>query len=278
MRDYGVFPCLVLCLAAMSAPAAARDRVEVPAGHVTLADPMIAQLELKLTDGSLLKGKFTADHDALPIRTDFGDIAVSWKTVRGFTVSDDRETILVEFINADRITGHIRSGSIPVEGVLGVVNVPWSVVQSAQVHLVTPTRTPETQPLTPVGVRASGSYGQTTPAMAIDGRSDTSWCSGAWGGWIELDLGAVYNLAQIRFELQFSPVGPATHEVYVSDKPIAECLDDARLLKSLSGTRHDHDVLTVHCPDGVKARYIQILCPSSVSWFSIKQVQVIPGE
>src|SRR3990170_8057412 len=63
--------------------------------------------------------------------------------------------------------------------------------------------------------RSSSVFEGQSGAFAVDGDPGTSWNSG--GGplqWIQIDLGASYDIAAIRLTVSQSPPGQTTHVIY----------------------------------------------------------------
>ena len=133
---------------------------------------------------------------------------------------------------------------------------------------------PARKPLKVTDVKASGVWRPYTIAAATDGDLDTSWNSGDWKGWIEVDLGKMEKIVEVRTFLYMWPAGNTTLLVYASDKPIGEDRKEATLIKSMSGPRRHGEVIFAECPPETQARYVQIHCTHSVSWFCLDEFQV----
>ena len=233
------------------------------------------RVTFELADGSRLKGEPLPEYEQLPLRCDLGDVSIPLSLLTQVEMQPDTETIVASFRNGDRLTGFPRTSGMTLSTVLGELTVPWSAVKSCEVSSVAPPPM-EAGRIKPVSVRVSGHYGSETALMAVDGNVETRWSSGDWKGWIELDLGAVYELDRIAVTLQFSPTGNATHAIYVSDVSFTGNLQELTLLKRFSGTRRTGDVLAAECPAGTKGRYVLIHCPGSRAWFNVSEVKVLP--
>lgn len=230
---------------------------------------------LELVDGSRLLGAPELRDDRVAFDTKLGRIRVPLRELASIEVAADRESAALNFANGDRLTGFPVEEGLPVKSVLGRLVVPWASVTRCIVN-VAPLAT-GVDSLKPAAISASGWWRESQlPEVAFDGDPATSWSSGDWKGWIEADFGAVHDLAEIRATLQFSPQGDATHEFYVSTTPIGTDRARARLLRAFSGTRDDNDVLSVACPAGTQARFVQIHCPSSRSWFNLFEIEAVP--
>jgi hypothetical protein len=219
------------------------------------------KIELELTDGSRL---WAEPVENLRLRTKVGEVAIPLASITGFEVAD---VVTVHWADGDRLSGTAQK-SLELRTVLGLLQVPMATIASARVTTVAAIK--------PESIQVSGHWADhQKPEMAIDGELGRAWSSGDWRGWIELDLGAVRELGRVEFALQFDPTGPATHEVYVADQPIGNNREKARLVERLSGVRENHAKLAVDCPN-VSARYVQVHCPQSASWFNIRELNVWP--
>lgn len=259
-------------LAAGQLLAAPPDSSNSPA---TEPQPAAIQLTLDLLDGSRLIGSPELRHAEVSFDTKLGRVSVPLNELEAIEIAADRETAILKFANGDRLSGFPVEDGLPVKSILGRLVVPWAAMSRCVVNSVSDAT--GIASLKPLAVSASGSWRDSQrPEMACDGDPQTSWSSGDWKGWIEFDLGAVCELDEIRATLQFSPSGSAAHEFYVSTTPMGNALDEARLLEVVSGERSNRDQLTVECPGGTKARFVQIRCPWSPSWFNLFEVEFIP--
>ena len=229
------------------------------------------KLEIELIDGSRVFAEPVEASPSIGLRSRVGQADVPLCDLAHFEVQADQETVAVQWPNGDRLTGVASTGRIHVHSVLGKLEIPLASIRRCTVQVITADR-----PLKPAGVSASGIWGQHRPANAIDGERTSSWNSGGYTGWVELDLGADYELALIRAEIQFSPSGHAVHGFYVSQEPMRGNVSGGRLVKAFSGTRKTGDMLAADCEPGTVGRYVQFRCTNSVAWFNVREVEVLP--
>jgi hypothetical protein len=125
----------------------------------------------------------------------------------------------------------------------------------------------------PTSASSAAAWGPT--ADAVDGLVDTLWNAGiAPSGWIEVDLGAVYDVALLRLVVAQTPSGRAVHKIYgkaTSGGSFTELLE-------LDATTTDGQVLQ-HTPgtpwSGV--RYLRIETIWGPSWPAWREIQVFPA-
>ncbi len=229
------------------------------------------RLEMELTDGSRLFGEPCEANPTIGLQSRVGKVNVPLAELAHIEVHADQETVAVQWPKGDRLTGTATAAGFEVNTVLGKLHVPLASLKRCAVQVIAADK-----PIKPAKVSASGGYLHKVPANILDGNNQTIWSSGAYSGWIELDLGAVYELASIEAELQFAPVGPASHQFYISDRPMQGNIAGAKLVKSFNGTRRSFDVLAATFSPGTTARYVQIRCTRSVAWFNLFDVEVRP--
>lgn len=121
-------------------------------------------------------------------------------------------------------------------------------------------------------VRFSGQTGDLTGALAVDGDFGTLWNSG--GGptqWIEIDLGAEYNIGEIRLTVSQYPEGGTVHQIKGKGEG-----NQFVLLHTFDGVTRDGDEL-VFKPDGSipDIRYIRIETTASPPWVAWREIEVI---
>lgn len=253
----------------------------VPDGWAQHVPPARIQLDLELVDGSRIMAAPGEENPDLTLHIRFGPASIPLAACEKIEVEDEGRRIVVQWADGDRLTGRPKRESMAVCSLLGRHDVLYSTLRRATIKVL-----PATRPLVPEEVRVSGSYGHARKgvrgnhqvAYAHDGDPSTTWSSGDWKGWMEFDLGESTSLASIRAVLQFDPPGSADHKIYISDQPIGTDRAHARLLKKFSGHRNDGDVLEAVCPPGASARFVQIHCTASRSWFNIRELEVYPRE
>ncbi len=230
----------------------------------------------ELWDGTSVEGVFSDNDQILRLQTTSGLVPIPLAKVERIEVNDDRETTSVILANGKRLTGFVESDGFHVRTGKKSVAVAYPTLKKARIRRLW--ATPAENPLKVAGVRTSSVWSQSSVDGATDGKNGTSWNSGDWKGWIEVDLGKMEKIVEVRMALDFWPSGNATHIVYVSDKPIGQLRKSARLMKSTSGTRRNGDVIFAECPPETKGRYVQIYCPQSVSWFAVYEIQVFAAR
>jgi hypothetical protein len=108
--------------------------------------------------------------------------------------------------------------------------------------------------------------------LAVDGNPDTWWSAGAPPPqWIEIDLGAEYNIQSIRLLISQSPSGQTIHKVRGKGDGVQ---DPYILLHTFQGNTTDSQILTITPSQpwfGVRFfRIDTILSPSWVAWREIE--------
>jgi hypothetical protein len=124
----------------------------------------------------------------------------------------------------------------------------------------------------PAGASSAGSG--TPAADAVDGVIDSLWNAGMPpSAWIEIDLGAVYDVAMLRLVVAQTPAGRAVHEIFgkaTSGASYSELYEldavtsDGQLVEIVPGTPWS----------GV--RYLRIETVWGPSWPAWREIQVFP--
>jgi len=128
----------------------------------------------------------------------------------------------------------------------------------------------EFNPITNIQATASSTYVNAPASNAVDGNPSSQWVSGGMApGWIELDLGAIQSVKQIRLLTSQSPNGSTTHIVYAGTTP-----NPAMQVAVLSGQTVDNQWLSVDLGTWIAARYIRIQTTASPSWVGWREIQV----
>jgi len=111
-------------------------------------------------------------------------------------------------------------------------------------------------------------------SFAVDGDPGTIWNSG--GGplqWIQIDLGAAYDIAEIRLTVSQSPAGRTIHIVYGKGPGTG---NDQTHLHTFDGVTQDSDVLSFAPAEPLRAiRYIWIDTTRSPSWVAWREIEVL---
>ncbi len=227
----------------------------------------LLRITCQLRDGSQVAGD--VDPAAkLKLATGFGKLDVPLWRVTRIVVADDQETTKLFLSNGDRVTGFAETDGFSVTTEAGrEVLVRLPNVRECTLRVAD-------QPIVAAKVYASGAWAKWKPANAIDKNINTGWNSGAWNGWIELDLGRVQPVSRVRFTIAHYPPGRSQWNVYLSQQPIRAQRKVARLIKQVAGNFRQGSVIEVEFLTGVKGRYLQIHCPKSVSWVMIREIDV----
>ena len=106
--------------------------------------------------------------------------------------------------------------------------------------------------------------------LAVDGDQGTFWNSRAFPTQsIEVDLGGVYSVAEIRLSIAQAPAGNTTHEVWVAGSSQVYTK-----VETLSGFTLDWQVLEVLFEPEQNIRFVKIVTTASPSWVAWREIQV----
>ena len=120
-------------------------------------------------------------------------------------------------------------------------------------------------------VTASRALPDQPAANAVDG-TGAQWGAGAFPiQWIQIDLGDLYEVREIRLMVSQYPEGATTHQVYVGSTTT-----DLRLVHTFDESTRDNQILIYH-PDLAltDAEFVRITTTGSPSWVSWKEIEVI---
>jgi hypothetical protein len=110
--------------------------------------------------------------------------------------------------------------------------------------------------------------------LAVDGNPGTWWSAGATAPqWIEVDLGAVYNIQSIRLVTSQSPSGLTVHTLRGKGDGVQ---DSYTILHTFEGITEDEQALVytpAHPWQGV--RYLRIETLDSPSWVAWSEIEII---
>jgi F5/8 type C domain len=127
----------------------------------------------------------------------------------------------------------------------------------------------------PIGggqLSASNTYPGNPVSYLIDGNVENAWGAGGFASqWVQVDLGSVRPVCQLRLTVAQSPAGVATHTILVGDTE-----QTLAPLKSISQWFTDRQVVTI--PLSVNTRVIRIRTDSSPSWVAWREMQVLSGQ
>ncbi len=109
---------------------------------------------------------------------------------------------------------------------------------------------------------------------AVDGIVETLWNAGiAPSGWIEVDLGAVYDVALLRLVVAQTPSGRAVHKIYGKATSGALYLE----LHEIDTSTTDGQLLEIAPPTAwASVRYLKIETLWGPSWPAWREIQVFP--
>jgi len=124
--------------------------------------------------------------------------------------------------------------------------------------------------VTPAGASASNTVIGSSPAYAIDGSVATAWNAGNFPPqWIQIDLGALYEIRRVRLYTSQLPDGNTRHIISMGDTP-GTLVPRA----DLQGFTRDRQWLEwTAAPPVPNVRYVRVETtesPSWVSWFEIE--------
>ena len=121
-------------------------------------------------------------------------------------------------------------------------------------------------------VRFSSQTGDLTGSLAVDGDLGTLWNSGGFARqWIEIDLGAEYNIQEIRLTTSQYPEGTTTHRILGKS-----ATGEFHELTTFGGNTVDGQTLIFTPVQPVPAiRFIRVETISSPSWVAWREIEVI---
>jgi F5/8 type C domain len=121
-------------------------------------------------------------------------------------------------------------------------------------------------------VKVSQALPDQTAQMAVDGDTNTQWSSGAFPTqWIEIDLGALYSIGEIRLTVGQWPAGETIHEIWVGSSQA-----DLKKVYDFKGSEFDFDVLNYVPATPLQGiRYARIVTTESPSWVSWREIEVL---
>jgi hypothetical protein len=111
-----------------------------------------------------------------------------------------------------------------------------------------------------------------TAQMAVDGDPNTQWSAGAFPTqWIQIDLGALYQIGEIHLTVGQWPAGRTVHQLWVGSS-----LDSMHQIYEFSGNEFDFDVLNFVPATPLKnIRYLKVVTTESPSWVSWREIEVL---
>jgi F5/8 type C domain len=121
-------------------------------------------------------------------------------------------------------------------------------------------------------VTASSAAFEGPPSAAVDGSVGTMWnAAGPPGAWIEVDLGAAYDISVLRLVVAQTPAGRALHKIFGK----AAAGDPYSELHELDAVTSDGQVVTI-APSSAwpGVRYLRIETVWSPSWPAWREIQI----
>jgi hypothetical protein len=120
--------------------------------------------------------------------------------------------------------------------------------------------------------QASASLSVEPPAQAVDGNNSTSWGAGSHAPqWIEIDLGQVYHITEIRLMVEQWPEGDTIHVIQGRSPDVFALVQLHTFRQKTSGC--DWLILTPD-PSIAGIQIIRIDTLSSPSWVAWREIQV----
>ncbi len=176
---------------------------------------------------------------------------------------------------------NVTNGSIVInlpttigEGIYNASFIPrgqpgWTWSNEAAVTVQATSVTPPTggQKIRPISANASrATYG--SAMNAIDDNINTTWNSGDGAPqWIELDLGQYYSVSSMRFNVEKTPGGEATHQIYAGACPTPTSL--ATTFTENLTSKQWKDVSF----SAASVRYVRVLTTASPSWIAWNEIE-----
>jgi hypothetical protein len=123
-------------------------------------------------------------------------------------------------------------------------------------------------------VRVSGALPGYGGELAVDGDAGTVWNAGDDAPqWIEIDLGAAYDVAEIRLAINQYPAGATVHRVLAQGPGTGDAFV---LLHEFAGATADSEVLAFAPPEPwTGIQFIRVETRVSPSWVSWREIEVV---
>ncbi len=177
--------------------------------------------------------------------------------------------------------GWIYSGYYPYPA--GLADATWGFVDDKNLILnaLSPKNQPDACIVTVLPGRnlaqgktvlVSAALPDQTAQMAVDGDPNTQWSAGAFPTqWIEIDLGGLYTIGEIRLTVGQWPAGQTVHQLWAGAS-----LDAIQQVYEFKGKEYDFDVLNfVPAIPLNNIRYVRIVTSESPSWVSWREIEVL---
>ncbi len=120
-------------------------------------------------------------------------------------------------------------------------------------------------------VTASAQLLNDHPEYAVDGNPGTIWNSGANAPqWIQIDLGMLATITQIRLTIAQSPDGRTIHDIFLGSSP-----SNMTLIHHFDGDTSDNQTLEFNLLFPLPGiRFIKVLTSESPSWVAWKEIEI----
>ena len=160
------------------------------------------------------------------------EVRLNWETAYAVNYQIQVCNDAVNWVAIKTVTGNQSKGSStsPASPAIGTIRPDLLHPDQRRLRQLSPSTTfrstarrsptwPRVGPPSPRRSRAP----TTRPAMAVDGNSSTRWSSGQWmqttgTGWIYVDLGAPYNISEVR--LNWETAYAVNYQIQVSDDAV----------------------------------------------------------
>ena len=117
--------------------------------------------------------------------------------------------------------------------------------------------------------RASGTYEDQGPSLAIDGTM-RQWSSGGFPPqWLEVELKGVVEISEVRLTVGQSPDGPTVHQLWI--KPPDK---DYAMVHEFKGNTKDLQVLEFRPTGVLPGSAVKIVTTASPSWVGWREIEV----
>jgi hypothetical protein len=120
-----------------------------------------------------------------------------------------------------------------------------------------------------VGATASRTWGSYLPGSVIDNNLNTDWIADDFAPqWIQLDLGHVCSLSQIRLLVLQDPAGHTTHQIYGGPTQ-----SNLALLGTLDGNTQSGQWLELNL-SASSIKYVRVMTTASPSWIGWAEIEI----
>jgi len=111
-------------------------------------------------------------------------------------------------------------------------------------------------------------------ALAVDGNPDTWWSAGSGAPqWIEIDLGAAYDIQTIRLVISQSPAGQTVHKLRGKGEGVSAEYSVLHTFEAITGDTQALVYSPIQPWQGI--RYLRIETLQSPSWVAWREVEIM---